>query len=464
MNAEKTTGINMDKIKAQILFQCLAFALVVSLSPMKIIGYFLPVFLLAVLFFRLPSKTFYKNFLLAILGFGFIFMFYLLKAFFLNYGFSVIGALLSLMTFGSVGLVLVYPSFKTDYNSAVTVNVNRFLYIVFVVQTIVAYVQSFLFLLLHFTSFDGAVGDIIQGTINPLSFINESVGFNNQVFTINYVFLLVYLVPFLRKTKQQYLIAIAVFIILMASVLHVVFSFLLALLTCSLLIGFIRYRKKIIKFLFLSGALAALLFITQPKNFSLFSFYYNDLVSLDSPKSLVLINTFAFLPQEYPDALVLGLGPGQYTSRASLMTTGRYFGEFDHPAKIPFLDGTFTSKAFKDYVFDIWEMYATNVEQYGNSTMSRPFFSILSLCIELGVIAFAVLVMLLFRGLLKMRRRYLRFSKEKEKIPAYFSFVNMVSVLFLFYLAFFENYLESSASICAGLLLIKYFSSLQAEA
>lgn len=453
----------MNKIKAQVLFQCLCFALVISLSPLKIVGYFFPILLLVMLFFRLPSRSFYKKLLIAVLSFGAIGLFYFLKATFFNHNFSWVGALLSLMTYGSLVSVLVYPSFKIGYDDVITKKVNHFLFIVFVVETMMACLQLFLFLLLHVTSFDGAVGDIVQGTINPLSFINESVGFNNQVFTINYVFLLAYLVPFLRKTKQQYLIFVAVFVILMASVLHVVFSFLLALLTCSLLIGFIRYRKQIIKFLFLGGSLAALLFVMQPKNFSLFSFYYNDLVSLESPKSLVLVNTLAFLPKEYPDALLLGLGPGQYTSRASLMTTGRYFGEFNNPTKIPLLDGSFTSKAFKDYVFDIWETYATNAEQYGNSTMSRPFFSILSLCTEFGVIVFVVLTILLFRQLLKMRRRYLQQSAQKQRVPAYFSFVNMVSVLFLFCLAFFENYLESSASICAGLLLMKYFSALQTE-
>ena len=85
---------------------------------------------------------------------------------------------------------------------------------------------------------------------------------------------------------------------------------------------------------------------------------------------------------------MFGLGPGQYTSRASLISSGRYFGEFENPVKLPFLDASTASKAFNDYIFDIWEVYATNVEIYGNSTMSRPFFSILSLVIEFGLIFF----------------------------------------------------------------------------
>lgn len=457
MSVMQTTRVDLNEMKGRVLLQSFVLALFISLSPIKLLSYFLPVLLLVFVVFSLPSKALFKNLLVTFFICGSGFLFYFLKSVFLGHDFSLVGAFLSLLTYGSLIFILLYPTFSIQHDSAIFKSLNKILYAAFVVETVVALLQVILFIVIHMTSLDGATGDIVQGTINPLSFINESVGFNNQVFTINYIFLLIYLMPYLKATKRQYMLAVGAVVILIASVLHVVFSFLLGLLTCFFLIGLIRYRKQVIKFLVLGSALTTLLFVTQPKNFSLFSFYYNNIVSLESPKSLILINTLAFLPEKYPDALLFGLGPGQYTSRASLMTTGHYFGEFENPTKLPLLDGSFTSEAFKSYVYDIWASYATNVEQYGNSTMSRPFFSILSVLIEFGFIVFVVIVAILIRQTFKMRKQYLIVSKEKKKLEAYYSFVNIVSILSLFYLAFFENYLESSASICTGLLLIKFF-------
>jgi len=335
------------------------------------------------------------------------------------------------------------------------------LYVILLIETVVAIVQLALFIIINETSLDESTGDIIQGTINPFSFISDEVGFNNQVFTINYIFLLLYEIPYLLKTKRKYLIVIGILVILLASVLHVVFSFALALLTSFLLIGIIKFRKQLFRFFLACVFIIGMLFITQPKNFSLIGYYSNSIVSLESPKVIVIANTIAFLPEEYPDALLFGLGPGQYTSRASLISSGRYFGEFENPVKLPFLDASTASKAFNDYIFDIWEVYATNVEIYGNSTMSRPFFSILSMVIEFGLIFSLVILILLFRYIGKIRKRYLVANLEEKKTLAYYHFANMVSVLFIFYLAFFENYLESSASICSGLLLIKYFNNIK---
>lgn len=82
MNPAGKTSIDMNKIKAEILFQCLCIALVISLSPLKIASYFFPFLLLIFLFFRLPSKTFYKKLLIVLLSFGATVLFYFLKAFF----------------------------------------------------------------------------------------------------------------------------------------------------------------------------------------------------------------------------------------------------------------------------------------------------------------------------------------------------------------------------------------------
>jgi hypothetical protein len=457
----KELKVDFEKIKSGIFLDCICISLLISLSPLKILGYGIPLILLCYVLIRLLSKALHKNLTTGILVIAGVLTFYLAKSYYLNYDFNLLGAVLSGLTYGSFFFVLVFPKFTVKSDAVETHRINRVLLIVFIFETAIALLQVGFFMLISSSSLDESAGDVVQGTINPFSFLGSSVGFNNQVFTINYIFILVYLIPFLLKTGKRYLIGLGVVVILLASVLHVLLSFVIAMSVCFALIGLIRFRKQLMRYIVIAIACVGVLFVTQPKNFSLFSFYLNMLGSGQSPKVFVIANSVFLLPEEYPDAVYLGLGPGQYTSRASLITTGKYFGDFANPTKLPFVGSSTASKAFNDYVFDIWEAYATNVEEYGNSTMSRPFFSILTIVMEFGIFAVLLLLFLVFRGINRIKKRCLLLFEEKEYEYAYFAFLSMTSILFVFFLAFFENYLESSASICSGLLLVRYFGSIK---
>ena len=248
MILNRISNVEFYKVKGSILLYCLFISLIISLSPFKILSYGIPLFLLGFILLKLFSKTFYRKLSISILIFVGIILFYYSKSKFLNHDFSLPSALLSLITYGSIIFILIYPKLLTDTDSPQTNRLQKYLYVILLIETVVAIVQLALFIIINATSLDESTGDIIQGTINPLSFISDDVGFNNQVFTINYIFLLIYEIPYLLKTKRKYLIVIGILVILLASVLHVVFSFALALLTSFLLIGIIQFRKQLFRF------------------------------------------------------------------------------------------------------------------------------------------------------------------------------------------------------------------------
>lgn len=363
-----------EKQKSRKLAQCILLAFAIALSPIKLLGYLIPLVLLFFLLVSLLSRSFHRRLLVAALAVAGVISFYYAKNSFAGYELKIVPALLAVLTYGSIIFVVVFPRCNLIYRSVYTERFEQLLYLVFKIETYVAVFQMIAFLLINGFSLDESTGDIIQGTINPVSFIVESVGFNNQVFSINYIFLIIYLIPWMFRNHKRHMLIVGGVVVLLASVLHVMVSFLLAVSVSFFLAGIIRFRRQIISVLLAFLFFILLLFSTQPKNFSLFSFYFDSISGLTSPKSLIVANTFLRLPDDYPDALICGLGPGQYTSRASLISSGRYFGDFENPMGGQLGDSRFSSKAFIDYVFDTWEAYATNVEEYGNSTMSRPFF------------------------------------------------------------------------------------------
>lgn len=78
--------------------------------------------------------------------------------------------------------------------------------------------------------------------------------------------------------------------------------------------------------------------------------------------------------------------------------------------------------------------------------------------VEFGAIGAGILLIWLLYLVVVHRKNFLKLYSVRELDLSYFSFAGMTTILFVFFLCFFENYLESSASIAPGLLLYVYFS------
>jgi hypothetical protein len=248
--------------------------------------------------------------------------------------------------------------------------------------------------------------------------------------------------------------------VLLASVWHIFFSFTAALVVIALFFthSFVQLSARrliVVFFVFLVIIVGSLL---QPRNFELIAFYYDKITSFESLKAQITKESVTQLPKEYSRVYVTGLGPGQYCSRGALIGTGRYFGEFSNPRKLPLLKPE-SSVPFRQYVYPKWEEFATNPAIYGNSTMSRPFYSVLSLLIELGYLLFTILFIGTFILVRRIRLIYNVAAKEKDQLSSLYSLACGTLVAFYIFISFFENYLEVAHAIFLGLLLFRYASS-----
>uniref|UniRef100_UPI00257DC125 hypothetical protein n=1 Tax=Desulfobacter sp. UBA2225 TaxID=1961413 RepID=UPI00257DC125 len=141
---------------------------------------------------------------------------------------------------------------------------------------------------------------------------------------------------------------------------------------------------------------------------------------------------------------LFGAGPGQFTSRAGLIASGNYIRS-DKIFKILGLELGYTHIQ-RLLLSDLWDIVRSSL--FANSSSANPWFSILSINAEFGIIFFVILLACYIK--LLVRVYWSRSINENEKI-----FVLTVLV-FIFLLSFFENYLEFTQAIFVGLFLIKF--------
>jgi hypothetical protein len=166
----------------------------------------------------------------------------------------------------------------------------------------------------------------------------------------------------------------------------------------------------------------------------------------ENPKTILLMRLLQEIPMEYPLLPFVGLGPGQFSSRASLIASGYYLGGLQNPQPPPFLQPVL-SPALNRYVLDLW-FGLRNWPGSAGSTL-RPFSSWLSVYSEFGLIG-CIGIVLLFFGILIHVKYQVR--NNAEKIIA-FSIGSGVGLLFL--LGIQENYWEVPQAILVGCMTMK---------
>ena len=371
------------------------FSVVILWLPLKLVSYILPLLCIAWFIVRSNSGKSLVRFLSLLFFLITAAVFYSLLYRFLDTPFIVQNVLLFFITYGTFWFLFVLPPGMALHNVPIEKYI-RVIRIVIIVESALAIVQVVLYVIINKGSFDASTGDIAQGTLNPFSFLDPGANFNNQIFTNNLLALLTFYFPYALITKKGRGVAFLGFVaVVFASVWHLFLAFLAAVALIIILFtnSFFRLSGKRLVIGVILLVVIGSTVLLQPRNFSLVQYYYTKVVSNDSPKSKVALRSITELPFDYPWVYVTGLGPGQYSSRAGLIGTGKYFGDFKNPTKLPFLKKK-SSDAFDEYVYPVWTEVATNRRQYGNSTMARPFFSGLSIAIELAIeLSESVLIM-----------------------------------------------------------------------
>jgi hypothetical protein len=440
-------------------FELFLFSIIVLWLPIKLFAYIVPFLCITWFFIRANSGKSLLRFIFFTLMYVSIICFYVSFYSLMGKEFIVQNSIIFFLTYGSFFFFLFLPPnasvYKVSYLKYIRV-IKGFI----VIESLLGIFQVLAYVILSGDNFDSSTGDRAQGTLNPLSFLDPGANFNNQIYTTNLLLLLLFYTPYaIAQRKGIWICILASFAIILASVWHLFLVFLIAVVIITFYFNRSFVKFNFTRLLIILVTIFCVGFIAnkaQPKNFVLISFYLNKMTSDQSPKTVVTLNSFSKLPLEYPWVSVIGLGPGQYSSRAGLIGTGKYFGRFNNPNKVPFIHNSY-SHAFQQYLYPQWEKVALNSKKYGNSTMSRPFYSILSVAIEFGYLIFAIITILVFGFIIKIKKLYLKSLSTTKRLKPFYALSCAIAVLFFFLISFFENYMELTQAIFPGLLILKFF-------
>lgn len=306
-------------------------------------------------------------------------------------------------------------------------------------------------------TFDDFIGDAVKGTINPI-LVGDGRG-SNQMFAILVSLFLLLLYPsrrfFLPATWRWAFWVIGLSWIL-ASVMHTVFFAAAAILVVAVLlppwVGWPQLQRRgsgRVRGL-ASGMLAALVILGLvrlflPGNLRNVGHYVSTTVSsfsaVDplSPKVVATLNTLYRLPQEAPPQPWIGLGLGQYSSRAGLIMSGTYLAE-------GFLLAPQSRSVSHDLVYSLQE----SVRDRNVGSTYFPYYSWLSVYGELGWVGVAAVLFVAVAVVRRLRTSPLPFQ-EWDALRR--SVVLVVAYMLL--LGFQDNYWEFAQAICAPLVLGK---------
>jgi len=141
-----------------------------------------------------------------------------------------------------------------------------------------------------------------------------------------------------------------------------------------------------------------------------------------------------------PKNALLGVGMGQYSSRAALITSNEYLGR-DLPDMVSAKSGYFS-----DSMMPALRVFGEIGE---GSAISKPYFSVLTILVELGPpLTLACLVGMFFHF-----RRNFAWMQSKNPHLARIGLVSCVGLLFFLLCCGIENYAEFPQAIFLPFLL-----------
>ena len=434
-------------------------AILIMWSPIKPLAYVAPFMALGWLLYRTNSGRTFQRLLLVSSALALITVFYYLFHAYLGSIFLLPNALVSLFMYSPFFFLLVALA---PANTDETYGYEKYARVLVVVAWVQGVVGSLQYVAAKTTSI--ASGDAVQGTVSPFSFLASGAGFGNQIFAISIIFTLLFLLPYVivhRKGRWGFLVALTA--LMLALVVH---AFIALLISAFVTVFLFREHLLFSQFKVFAIATASVLVLVLSLavfmgDFVRISLMYMEIYeSGDNPRTEAVATARDQLPAAYPMVYFTGLGPGQYSSRAGLISSGYYFSGFEGPEAGSFILNSM-SEPFRTYVFPSWQAYQTNNDRYGNSTMSRPFFSVLSVYAEFGLIFTLGLGILLGYYVYQLRRIYLQVYRTGLVEQRWLALATGIAFIFLASVSFFENYLETAQAIFPGLLLMrKFYSSL----
>jgi hypothetical protein len=307
-------------------------------------------------------------------------------------------------------------------------------------------------------AFGSSNGDYVQGTIYP--HFDAERAFSNPMFATNMAIMLLacLAMPTLFTGTRRIILVLGATALVLASVLHV-----LLLLAGSLAVSFLLVRRErrtkgSTRGLLAMLAFAALLtYVALPDNVANISKTAEHMYDIDNdkiPRAILLARVFYQLPDDAPPQPYIGLGPGQFSSRASLIMSGLYLGGPTHPKPLPVEPAS--TRLAADYCISLWVAIYEYLEDAevgrGGSIGStqQPFFSWLSVYTETGVAGLLLCIVAMIWIIVSVRRAT---RQNPESRSAALLIVG--GALLVFLLGMQDNYWEAPQALLVGLLLLK---------
>ena len=428
---------HVSKRQRAVLY-AIIFAALICWSPFNLLAYTAPFLVLGLMViwgrdFRLLNR--------AVIG---LCLWITMTVFYplINSNFQFANALISLVTWAGLVVLLILPTSRLSGNW-LYLKAQKVAWIILAIEAVWGIVQG-LYGYTQTGTFDLATGDFIEGTIHP--WLGAELAYSNVMFAINIAILLLFLFPSLiRKLSYRkiFVYALGLLAFVMASVVHVIL-FLGIAVGAALFINYgARLRlSRLIRIGVLFGGLFLIAWIFLPKNLSHIKLYGRQLLQGEVPKTQSVLVALQEMPEDNWYLPLIGLGPGQYASRAGLISSGRYFGG-RNPRQISYLPNQFTESQRK-YLLPLWDWYLSN--PYFGSTQV-PYFSWLAIYTEWGLFGWLIVVIILVRIINSIRRLERNYHFEKWSLVA--------AVALFFLLGFQENNWEVPQAWFSGLLFFK---------
>lgn len=439
MRTQQPQGLRPSELSSlqRSYYWASVLTLLICWSPSNALAYMMPLAVLGWLLVATRKRALFERAGLWVLGWGIFAAFHAL----FDPDYVWVSALIALMTYATLAFVFIVPS-KWLANPMLLTKMLKWVRPIIVIEALWGIVQAG-YGVSQTGSLDISNGDFVEGTIHPS--LQPELAFSNVMFAANIAFLLLFLLPYVLRQRYVFTFILGCVALILASVVHVLFFFIL-----SLSFVFLIYRPKPTRKTTLIAGLILLLlpligYAVLTTNFGTAIGFAKQIVSGEVPRSLVVLRAIHQMPLRYPCMPLFGLGPGQFSSRAGLIGTGLYFGGMDNPKPLPLITPQISTPQ-QEYLMDLWRWHFSR-PAYGST--QAPYFSWLSIFTEFGIFAVIIILLLGCKLLLRLKR--------SARCPSnrVLAMVSSTGIVFTLLLGGQENYWEVPQAVFVGVMLLK---------
>ena len=420
--------------------------LLICFSPFKMLGALAPyIFLFGILFYvQCQPKTHIVKYMLFVLIYFTVGLIY--KMIYQN--FSLINYSFYLIT--SSSFLILFYNYKIIVTKELIIKLTKVTSIIILIESSLGIIQATIAYFIT-GSFDRSAGDHVTGTLELDLFKNDGSG-SNQMFSILISTSLLFL--FIGKIKWtihwKFILLISIISLILASVMHSLIFLFLAIISTILISNIFNIKnlfnsKTWVKNFQLAGIIVTfgvLISVVLPTNFNNIKFYANQIINFDqtsvSPKIVATYLSVFELSGDEPLQPYIGIGLGQYSSRASLIRSGQYL---TNSSFIPAYSAFYLEK----YILPLISNY---IDQFGSGSTYFPFYGWMSLYGEAGFLGILIIIVLLY----KVARKIILC---RSIIFPNMHYGLLVLLIYIALLGFQDNYWEWSQAIFPAVLILR---------